>query len=189
MHVERSEILDYMTYEDERPAIRAAVLKTKALRRIEVAGVLTFLFENHATVRYQILEMVRVEKIVREADIRHELETYNELLGGPGELGVTLLITIDDPDARAVKLKAWLDLNGHLYAKMADGSRVRPTWDPRQVGDDRLSSVQYLRLPVGAEAPVAIGVDHPALQGEPALTEAQRAALAADLREAAEAAS
>lgn len=181
MTVRRSDILDFETYGDERPAIRARVLEIKALRRIEVAGVLTFLFENDATVRYQILEMIRVERIVREADIAHEIETYNELLGGPGELGVTLLISIDDPAERAVKLRRWLDLPGHIYARLADGRVIRPTWDPRQVGDDRLSAVQYLKLPVGGAAPAAIGVDHPDLTGEVVLSPAQRAALAEDL--------
>jgi hypothetical protein len=144
-------------------------------------GTLTFLFENRDTVRYQVHEMMRAEQIVREADIRHELDTYNELLGGPGELGCTLLIGIDDPAERATKLGEWLALPQHVYAERPDGTRVRATFDPRQVGDERLSSVQYMKLPVGAEAPVAIGVDLPGLEVREALTDAQRAALADDL--------
>ncbi|MCA9658694.1 MAG: DUF3501 family protein [Myxococcales bacterium] len=185
MSVQRSDILDYETYGDARPEIRARVLQTKALRRIPVADVLTFLFENHETIRYQILEMVRTERIVREADIVHEIRTYNELLGGPGELGCTLLICIDDPAERDVKLRAWLDLLGRLYVKVEGGERIRATWDPRQVGDDRLSSVQYLKFPLGARAPVAVGVDHPELTAETELSAEQRAALVADLAEAA----
>ena len=184
MSVQRSDILDYETYGDARPEIRARVLQTKALRRIPVAEVLTFLFENHETIRYQILEMVRTERIVREADIAHEIRTYNELLGGPGELGCTLLICIDDPAERDVKLRAWLDLLGHLYVEVEGGAKVRATWDPRQVGDDRLSSVQYLKFPIGAGAPAAIGVDHPDLTARTALSAEQRAALASDLAEA-----
>jgi hypothetical protein len=185
MSVQRSDILDYQTYGDARHEIRAEVLKTKAIRRIEVAGVLTFLFENHATIRYQILEMVRVERIVRESDIAHEIQTYNEILGGPGELGCTLLICIDDAAERDVKLRAWLGLPGNLYVKVEGGEKIRATWDPRQVGDDRLSSVQYLKFPIGARAPVAIGVDHPELTAETELSAEQRAALVADLAEAA----
>ncbi len=60
---------------------------------------LTFLFENHDTIRYQVLEMVRTERMVKDADIRHEVDTYNELLGARGELGATLLIELDDPVA------------------------------------------------------------------------------------------
>ena len=98
--VERHEILDYLTYEEERGALREAAMRTKDERRVHVGPHLTFLFENHDTIRYQVLEMMRAERMVRDADIRHEIETYNELLGGPGELGCTLLVEIDDP-ARA----------------------------------------------------------------------------------------
>ncbi|MCB9546026.1 MAG: DUF3501 family protein [Myxococcales bacterium] len=184
--VQRSEILDYVTYTDGREALRAAVLAAKRPRRLHVGRYLTFLFENRDTVRYQVQEMMRVEHLVREADIQHELDTYNELLGGPGELGCTLLIEIDDASGRGEKLVAWQGLNGHLYLELADGTRVRPTWDERQVGDDRLSSVQYLKFDVGGATPVAIGCDFPAedVRGRSALTDEQRAALAADLADA-----
>ena len=184
MFVLRREIVDYVTYEERRAALRPAALAAKAARRITVAEVLTFLFESHATVLYQVQEMMRAEKIVREADIQHELDTYNELLGGPGELGCSLLIAIDDPEERQRRLSEWLALPRHLYVELADGRRVRATWDPRQVGDDRLSSVQYLKFPVGRGTPVAVGVDHPGLTGRTELTSDQRAALAADLLEA-----
>ncbi|MFM7299200.1 MAG: DUF3501 family protein, partial [Planctomycetota bacterium] len=150
-------------------------------RRVHVGGVLTFLFENTATARYQVQEMVRIERIVREADIQHELETYNELLGAAGELGCTLLIELDDPAVRAVKLREWLALPQHVYARLEDGSKVYARFDERQVGDDRLSSVHYIKFPVGGRAPVAIGADHPELTVETRLEPAQRAALVADL--------
>ena len=101
-HVSRKEILDYVTYEDQRSEIREKIMKIKELRRINVGGILSFLFENIDTVRYQIQEMIRVERIVKEADIHHEIKTYNELLGKPGELGCTLLIEIDDPTERKI---------------------------------------------------------------------------------------
>ena len=81
----REELLDYVTYAERRDEIRARVLELKRPRRVHVGDELTFLFENRETVRYQVQEMMRVERIVREADILHELQTYNELLGGPGD--------------------------------------------------------------------------------------------------------
>jgi hypothetical protein len=179
--VRREEILDASVYERSRAEIRATVLEEKARRRVHVGGVLTFLFENTATIRYQIQEMVRAEKMTGEAEIRHELETYNELLGGPGELGASLLIEIPDPEERDRKLRAWLPLLAHLYAKLPDGKKVRPTYDPRQVGTDRLSSVQYLKFDVRGEVPAAIGSDFEGLVAETALTDAQREALRKDL--------
>lgn len=177
----RSEILDYVTYGDRRDGIRASALHAKSERRIIVGEYFTFLFENRETVRYQIQEMMRVERIVKENDIRHEIDTYNELIHPTGSLGCTLLIGIDDAAERDEKLKTWVGLNDHIYAKLPNGTRVKPTWDARQVGDTRLSSVQYLAFELGPEAPVAIGIDMPGIEAETELSDAQREALGKDL--------
>jgi hypothetical protein len=181
--VERSEVVDYVTYEERRGAVRESAMKAKAARRIHVGPHLTFLFENHETIHYQVQEMTRAERMVKEAEIVHEIETYNELLGGPGEAGATLLVELDDPAERAVKLTKWLALPKHLYVKRADGTKAYARYDERQVGDTRVSSVQYLRFEVGTQAPLAAGCDHPdpELHHETTLTPEQRAALQADL--------
>lgn len=179
--VRREELMDLAAYERSRAEIRDAVLEAKRRRRVHVGDALTFLFENAATVRYQIQEVMRAERITREADVLHELETYNELLGGKGELGCTLLIELPDPAERDRKLREWLELPRSLYVKLEDGTRVRPRFDARQVGTDRLSSVQYLEFDVRGQTPVAVGSDLPQLQEETALDAEQRAALAADL--------
>ena len=179
--VNRQEILDYVTYEEERDKLRKKIMKIKNLRRINVGGVLSFLFENTDTVRYQIQEMVRVERIVKETDILHEIKTYNELLGNSGELGCTLLIEIDDSEERQEKLIKWLDLPNHLYLSLKDGSRIRASFDERQIGDSRLSSVQYIKFDTGGKTPFAIGSDLPLLKAETTLTLEQQKALSEDL--------
>ena len=179
--VTREEILDLTAYEKARPGIQAEVTGVKAPRRVHLGDAVTFLFENRDTVRYQIQEMVRAERMVKEKEIAHELETYNELLGKKGELGAVLLIEIDDAERRAVKLREWMGLPGSLYVKTASGRRVKATFDPRQVGEERLSSVQYLKFDTGGESPVAVGSDHPKLQAEVALGPEQRRALEIDL--------
>jgi hypothetical protein len=179
--VERSEILDYVTYGEQREAIRASALRAKSVRRVLVGEYFTFLFENRETVLYQVQEMMRIEHIVKEDDIQHELDTYNELIHPAGTVGCTLLVGIDDEQLRDQKLHEWMGLNEHIYAKLPDGSFARPTWDPRQVGDTRLSSVQYLSFALGPEAPVAIGIEMPGIEAETQLSEAQRDALLGDL--------
>ena len=179
--VTREEILDLTAYEKARPGIQAEVLAVKSPRRVHLGDAITFLFENRDTVRYQIQEMVRAERMVKETAIKHELDTYNELLGKKGELGAVLLIEIDDPDKRTVKLREWMGLPGNLYVKTASGRKAMATFDARQVGEDRLSSVQYLKFDTGGESPVAVGSDHPMLRIEAALTPEQRQALEADL--------
>jgi hypothetical protein len=174
-------LLDWATYADRRDVLRAQAMSAKEPRRVHAGEHLTFLFENFDTVRYQIQEMLRAEKIVREEDIAHEISTYNELLGEDGELGCTLLIEIEDGSARARKLREWLHLPEHVYVALADGRRVFATFDERQKGVDRVSSVQYLKFATGGETPVAVGSDLPELTAEAKLTAEQRAALSADL--------
>jgi hypothetical protein len=156
-------------------------MAAKEARRVHVGGVLTFLFENATTVRYQVLEMVRVEQMVKESDIQHELDTYNELLGSAGELGCTLMIEISDPAERDVKLRQWLDLPEATYVELEDGRTVRPLFDHRQKGADKVSSVQFLKFDTGGEVPVAVGVQADRLAARTELNEVQRAALRADL--------
>ena len=179
--VERSELLDYQTYTDRRDALREAASEVKKPRRVLVPPALNFLFETTETVRYQVQEMMRVERIVREKDIQHELDTYNAILGDERELGCTLLIEYDDPKVRDERLRALVKLPEYLYLELDDGTRVRPSYDPAQVGEDRLSSVQYLKFKVAAGVPVALGADHPELSTRQELDGEQRAALLADL--------
>lgn len=181
--VRRDEIVDYVTYADERDAFRERIFQIKGRRRIHAGEYLTFLFETTDTIRYQVQEMMRAEQIVREADIQHELETYNGLLGDAGELGCTLMVEIPDEAARAEKLARWLALPESLYLRLEDGRRVSATFDPAQVGEGRLSSVQYLKFRVGAGRPEAIGVEGVEdLDGEFELTPEQREALLEDLK-------
>lgn len=179
--VRRQDLLDWATYADRRATLRAAAMAAKEQRRVHAGDCLTFLFESFETVRYQIQEMMRAEKIVREEDIAHEIETYNELLGGDGELGCTLLIEIEDGSTRATKLREWLELPEHVYVALADGRRVYAAFDERQRGSDRVSSVQYLKFATAGETPFAVGSDLPELAVEASLTADQRAALALDL--------
>jgi hypothetical protein len=179
--VERSDILDFVTYEEQRAEIRANAMRAKGLRRIHLGENLTFLFENTETVRYQILEMVRAEKMVKEADIQHEIKTYNELIGNKGELGCTLLVEIDDATERGEKLTKWVGLPEKLYLKFADGSKAFAQVDDRQNEDEKISSVQFLKFDCKGKSPVFIGVEHSASQIEIALTSEQQNALVADL--------
>ena len=178
--VERSEIIDYATYEEQRDELRARVMAAKAPRRVHVGEYLTLLFENHLTMQYQVQEMVRTERMVKETDIKHEIDTYNELLGGQGELGCTLLIEIEDPAVRKEKLAQWWRLPEKIYLLLEDGTRISATFDERQRGEDRVSSVQYLKFDTGGRVPVAAGVDLPDLQAETKLTKDQREALRED---------
>jgi hypothetical protein len=179
--VQRSEIVDYVSYGENRGVFQKEVFAAKARRRIHLGDCFTFLFENALTVRYQVQEMMRAEKIVREKDIQHELETYNSLLGGDGELGCCFMIEIEDAQRRDSRLREWIDLPKHIYAELQNGEKIYARFDPAQIGSGRLSSVQYLKFSVRGSVPVALGVDLPGCEAKILLKDDQRAALRQDL--------
>lgn len=179
-HVNRSEIIDYQTYEDHRAEIRSEVFEIKKHRRIHLGENLTFLFENHETIRYQILEIMRAEKIARESAIQEELNTYNNFLGKPGELACVLLIEIEAESDRKPLLESWMGLEKCIYLLDQKGNKIFAQHDPTQVGDRRLSAVQYLKFVI-KEPPIALGCTFDELAGEVELTKAQKDALVEDL--------
>ena len=180
--VSREEVQKPAEYAALRDAFRRAVLEQKDKRRVHVGSFLTFLFENHDTVIYQIQEMLRAENITSEPEIQHEMDTYNELLGERGELGCTLLVEIDDPVKRSEMLSRWKDLPSTLYIETQNGVRVAAQFDPRQVGEGRISSVHYLKFRIGDQVPLKVGCSHPDIAAESVLTPDQIAALCRDLR-------
>lgn len=181
--VERSDVRSIADYEEIRDEFRRSVLAQKADRRVHLGDHLTFLFENHDTILYQIQEMMRAEGIDDEEGIRHEIDTYNELLGDAGELGATLLVEIDDAEERDRLLRRWQNLPEALYLEASDGHRIPAVFDPRQVGVGRISSVQYLKFPLGDRVVRKIGCSHPDVHAEVDLNPRQVAALSGDLIE------
>src|SRR5215813_12649305 len=99
--VRLSEILDIAQYEKAREEFRRRVIGLKKNRRLPVGPMVTFVFENHDTVLFQIQEMMRAERIVNDDAIQHELDTYNQLLPGENELAATMLIEL--PEAARVR--------------------------------------------------------------------------------------
>jgi hypothetical protein len=182
------EIRNNAEYELERPALRPRMMALKDRRRVRVGDHLTFLFENRDTVRYQIQEMMRIERLARPEEILHELETYNELIPGRNELSASLLIEYESPSERDVWLRKLLGLENHVWLEVEGQGRGRARFDGRQIATDRLSSVQYIRFPLTKAQAAAfargarIVVDHPGYLAETELTLAQREELGQDLR-------
>ncbi len=179
--VTRNEVKPLKEYEAARETYRAQIMKIKDERRVQIKPYLTFLFENHDTMLYQIQEMARTERMEGDKEINHEIETYNELIGERGELGCTLMIEIENAEERTIKLAQWLDLLPHLYLLTDRGTKVAPLFDDRQIGETRISSVHYLKFKLGDQVPVKIGSSHPGLKAEVALSPVQTAALCKDL--------
>lgn len=170
----------------EREAIHAAMV-----RRVAVGPNLTLLFENRTSVLWQIQEMCRVEQIRVDAAVQHEIDTYAALLPGPYELSATLLVEYPEPVERDTMLRRLVGLHTHLFLELL-GERIPARFDGEQFNEERISSVQFLRVPLTAaqraalfdlSRPARIGVDHPAYSALVELPAPTRGALAQDLME------
>ena len=184
--IQLSEITNIADYELERTALRPRIMALKDRRRVRVGEHLTFLFENRETVRYQIQEMMRIERIVDLAAIRHEVETYNELIPPDGGLSACLLIEYAAAEERDEKLRELLGLEEHVFLAVAGLAPSKAVFDTRQIASDRISAVQYIRFELTAEQRarwhegVRLVVDHPNYRAETALTPDQSAELGRD---------
>src|SRR5438552_12478084 len=126
--VRRDEVLGLADYETIRERFRARVIEEKRARRLALGDKATAVFENHDTVLMQIQEMLRTERITREAAIAHEIETYNQLVPGEHELSATVMIEIADTAARDAFLAEAVGFQKHI-ALVVDGERVASTWE------------------------------------------------------------
>lgn len=186
--LEFAEIKNIAEYELERPQLRDHIIAMKEHRRIGVGDHLTLLFENRDTVRYQIQEMMRIERLVKPADIQHEIDTFNELLPDVNELSATLLVEYPTAEERDVKLRQLLGLENHLWLRVEGFPPLQARFDTRQIATDRISSVQFVRFVLAAEqaavwsAGATLIVDHPAYTAEQKLNSTQLTELASDLK-------
>jgi hypothetical protein len=189
------DIADLRAYERERGAFRAEVIARKKRRRIGVGPVVTLLFENRDTIRFQVQEMARAEKILTDEGIQTELDIYNPLIPEPGRLAATLFIELTTDEQMREWLPKLVGIERHVVFRLGDGPDadwVRCTVDAdheKQLTRDEITAaVHYVHLaftPNQVELfrtrPVALVVDHPEYVHETALTAENVAELITDL--------
>jgi hypothetical protein len=191
--VERNEVMGIADYETIRDHFRSRVIEEKRARRVIVGDRVSAVFENHDTVLLQIQEMLRTERISREAAIQHEVDTYNQHIPGKDELFATVMIEIGDKDEREVFLVKARGFEQHV-AVVVNGEKVPATWEKSRELEDRASAVNYLRFVLSAkaaaylrekkkEARVEMVIDHPAYAANAPFSPATVASLADDLLE------
>jgi hypothetical protein len=192
--VQRNEVLGIADYETIRDRFRARVIEEKRSRRRVIVGAkVSAVFENHDTVLLQIQEMLRTERISREAAIQHEIDTYNAHIPGKDELFATVMIEIGDKDEREAFLGEARGFERHV-ALVVDGERVPAGWEKSRELEDRASAVNYLRFSLSPraaahlrektkDARLEIVIDHPVYRAKASLSPLTAASLAEDLNE------
>lgn len=142
-----SDILDIAQYEKVRQEYRARIIALKKRRRLAVGSMVTFVFENRDTVLSQIQEMMRAERIVDDAAILHEIETYSQLLPNENELSATMFIELSDAGRIRDEITKFHGINSgeHIYLRIGE-TRVPGSFASGQSDDRRISAVQYVRF-------------------------------------------
>jgi hypothetical protein len=184
------DIVDHRAYERERDTFRAHIIAMKKNRRIALGDLVTIVFENTDTMRFQVQEMARAERMLTDAAIAHEVETYNELIPGPDELSGTMFIEITEDGALREWLPKLVGIQHAVRFELGDGrSHVQavPQDEERLTREDITSTVHYVKFPFDAHhraqlafGPAHLVIDHPEYQASVELTEAQRRELAHD---------
>jgi Protein of unknown function (DUF3501) len=186
------DVVNFFEYEKVREAHRARVIDLKRRRRVDVGPYLSFVFENRETVLFQIQEMCRAERIAADAKVQEEIDVYNELLPGPGELSATLFIEIEDMARIKPTLDRFLgiDRGQCVWLQIGREFAVPGEFEAGHSDEEKgkLSAVHFVRfrLPADAvrafaESEVHLVVDHPAERARARLEPETRAALAQDL--------
>jgi uncharacterized protein DUF3501 len=141
------DLLTLEQYEQQREAFRSRIIALKQRRRISVGPLITLVFENRETLRFQIQEMMRAERIVEPSKVQDELDVYNGLLPTPNELSATLLIEITE----AATMKEWLDRfmgldRGRRVAITAAGESAFGEFEGGHSHDTKISAVHFVRF-------------------------------------------
>jgi Protein of unknown function (DUF3501) len=189
--IARDSLLSLEAYARERNAFRAKVMEHKKVRTVHIGGHVTLQFEDELLIRYQIQEMLRIERIFEDAGIQGELDAYNPLLPDGANWKATMFIEYPDVEERrrmlerlkGIERRTWVQVDGseRIYA-IADEDLERET-------EEKTAAVHFVRFelpPVAREAlrrgaRLTIGVDHPEYRVSVEPSPQQRAALLADL--------
>ncbi|MFT3769556.1 MAG: DUF3501 family protein [Minicystis sp.] len=188
--IQRNEILPIGEYEAIRPRFRARVIEEKRPRRVKIGDHLSAVFENRDSVLLQIQEMLRTERITSESAILHEIETYNDLVPGDGQLSLTMFVEIPDKEVRDRLLVELAGLEDSVWIEI-DGARFHVTGKrPDGFVEGRTTAVHYLKATLSTEAvaklkarqaKAALVIAHPKYEARADLGPATLARLAEDL--------
>lgn len=169
--IERPSLLSLEAYAKERVEFRAKVIAHKKNRTVHLGGHVTLIFEDELTIRYQIQEMLRIERTFEEAGIQEELDVYNPLIPDGGNLKATMMIEYPDVAERARMLAKLKGVENRVWLQAEGCERIFAIADedlPRE-NEEKTAAVHFLRFQLDDETrkslkygvSLSMGVDHP----------------------------
>ncbi len=171
MKITRESLMTLEAYARERAAFRARVLEHKKRRTVHLGEHVTLLFEDELTIRYQVQEMLRIEKTFEEAGIQDELDAYNPLVPDGSNWKATMLIEYEAVEERRRALAELTGIERRVWVRIAGTDTVYAVADEdlERANSEKTASVHFLRFELApgtvaalkARAALAIGIDHP----------------------------
>jgi len=190
--ISRESLMTLEAYAKARPEFRARVLEHKRPRTVHLGEHVTLVFEDELTLRYQIQEMLRIEKTFEEDGIQDELDAYNPLVPDGTNFKATMLIEYEDVTERQRALERLKGIEDRVWVQVEGAARVLAIADEdlERENEQKTSAVHFLRFELTAAmiaslkagAALGMGIDHPEYRAEiPMVGAATRNALVADL--------
>lgn len=190
------DIADLRAYEREREAFRARIIALKQRRRVAVGPSISIVFENRDTMRFQVQEMARAERMLADAQIQGELDVYNALIPDRGELSATLFIELTSKAELMEWLPRLVGIERSIELRLGEGGRAQVVRALPEEGhaaqltrEEITASVHYVRFRLTEEQverfarePVTLASAHPNYRHEAVLSQETKASLLEDLR-------
>jgi hypothetical protein len=190
--ITRDSLMTLERYAKERPQFRARVMEHKKNRTVPLGEHVVLIFEDELTIRYQIQEMLRVERIFEEEDIQGELDAYTPLIPDGANWKATMMIEYPDVEERRRMLARLIGIEDRVWVQVAGHDRVCAIADEdlERETAEKTSSVHFLRFELApamvsalkAGAAVTMGIDHPAYSVSADVAQAVRDSLTGDLK-------
>jgi hypothetical protein len=185
------DIKDVRAYERERDEFRRHIIELKKARRVALGPIMTIVFENTDTMRWQVQEMARAERMSTDEQIAREVETYNQIIPDDGELSATLMLELTSEPALREWLPRLVGVERSVLIALPDGTEVRGAPsdedESRLTREDTTAAVHFIKFTFTHQqelafekGPVRIVVDHPEYGQDVTLGDEQRTAIAAD---------
>ncbi|HCE07829.1 MAG TPA: DUF3501 domain-containing protein [Oxalobacteraceae bacterium] len=171
MAITRDSLLTLEAYAKARPAMRTEVIEHKKIRNVRLGNHMSLLFEDETTLRYQIQEMLRIEKIYEEEGIQSELDVYNSLVPDGSNFKATMLIEYTNETERKAALAKLIGIEDRVFVQVEGQDRVYAIADEdlERENEEKTSAVHFVRFELTpamknalkSGAQMMIGCDHP----------------------------
>ena len=191
MKLEPKDLLSLEEYDSKRDSIKKELISHKKNRTINIGDNIVLIFEDYMTIKYQVQEMLRIEKIFNKKEIQEEIDAYNPLIPDGTNLKATMLIMFPDVEVRREMLFKLHDIENNVWLSSGDKKIIAyADEDLERSTDEKTSAVHFLRFQLEQDdiadfissSEVRIGVDHPEYNKEILLEESAKKSLQDDLK-------